>query len=89
MKTGTDTYIQWKQEHYDQDVVKSYNSYICDTLARINTQKNNIPPFPTESLLRIPPTLQQFSYPSLSLGIFDKVNPPPFKKGGEGWTMSR
>ena len=23
MKTGTDTYIQWKYEHYDQDVIES------------------------------------------------------------------
>ena len=27
MKTGTDTYIQWKKEDYDQDVIKSYSSY--------------------------------------------------------------
>ena len=32
MKTGTDTYIQWKQD--DQDVVKSCNSYICHTSAK-------------------------------------------------------
>ena len=37
MKTGTGTYIKWQQEHYDQNVTKSYSNYIYHTLARKNT----------------------------------------------------
>ena len=51
---------------YDQDVIKSYSSYICHTPARKNVQTNNIPPFTQNSpLLMIPSTLQQFFYPPL------------------------
>ena len=32
-----------EQEHYEQDVIKSYN--ICHTPARKNTQTNSILPF--------------------------------------------
>ena len=46
MKTGANTYI-----HYDQDVSKSYSSYLCHTLARKNTHSNSIPPFSIESPL--------------------------------------
>ena len=63
MKAGTDTYIQWKQEYYDEDVIKSYSSYICHTPARKNVQTNSIPPLTQNSpLLMIPSTLQQFFY---------------------------
>ena len=84
MKTGIDTYIQWKQEHYGQDLIKSYSSYICHTLARKNTQTNSIPSFPTESpLLRIPLPFRNSSIPPF-LEIFGKVNLPPLKRGW-GW----
>ena len=81
MKTGTDTYIQWKQEHYDQDVIKSYSSYICHT-----PQLEQIPKLTASPLsYTIPPTLLQFCHPSF-LGIFGKINPPPlphpFKNAG-------
>ena len=79
MKTETDTYIQQKQEHYDQDIIKSYSSYISHTPARTNTQTNSIPLSYT-----IPPILPQFCHPPF-LGIFGKVNPPlpyPFKNAG-------
>ena len=75
MEIVTDTYIQWKEEHYDQDLIKSW--YICHTPARKNTQTNSILPFPTES----PPFLgshlpfKKFSIAPF-LGIFGKVNPP-------------
>ena len=45
MKIGTDTYIKWKQEHYDHNVIKSYSINICHTLARKNTQTNSISSF--------------------------------------------
>ena len=87
MKTGTDTYIQWKQEHFGQDVIRSYSSYICHNPARKNTQTNSILPFPTESLsFQDPLSISNFSIPPF-LGIFGKVN-PPLKKGG-GRTMFR
>ena len=76
MKTGTDTYIQWKQEHCDQDVIKSYSSYICHTQPRKNTHTNSISPF-----LQNPPFLG-FPLPFINssmapfLGIFGKVNLP-------------
>ena len=77
MKTGTDTYIQWKQKHYDQDVIRSYSSYICHTLARKNTQTNNISPFPAESpLVRIPPYPSVNFPPPSTLWGFGKVNAP-------------
>ena len=78
MKTETDTYIQWKQEHYDQDVIKSYSSYICHTPAIENNQTNSIPPFPTESL----PALQQFFHSPSFLGFLVSSIPPPLLKGG-------
>ena len=78
MKTGTDTYIQRKQEHYDQDVIKSYNSYICHAPARKNTQTNTIPHFPTESQpsLDVPYPSANFPSPSF-LRFFGKVTPSP------------
>ena len=86
MKTGVDTNIQWKQEHYGQDVIKSYSSYICHTLARQNTQPNSILSFPTESpLLRIPLPFSNSSIPPPPfLEIFGKINHPPLKRGW-GW----
>ena len=61
---------------YDQDVIKSYSSYICHTPARKNTQTYNIAPFPKESLLFTTPlTFSRFSIPPF-LGIFGNVNPP-------------
>ena len=74
MKTETDTYIQWKQEHYDQDVIKSYVGYICHNPAR------KIPRLTASPHLRILPTSSNFSI-SLFLGIFGNVSPPPLKKG--------
>ena len=68
MKTGTDTYIQWKQERYDQDVIKSYSSCICLTPARKNTQTNSISHF-----------LQNCS--SFSLPPFLGLCPPPTRLG--------
>ena len=51
MKTGTDTYIQWK-EHYDQDVIKSGTVV---TFATPQLEKTpgltGSPPFPTGSPL--------------------------------------
>ena len=73
METVTDTYIQWKWEHYDQDVIKS--QYICHTPARKNTQTNSIPSFPTKS----PLPFKTFPIPPF-LGIFGKVNPTLLKK---------
>ena len=76
MKIGTDTYIQGKQEHCDQDVIKSCSSYICLTPARKNIQTNSIPPFlQNPPLLRMPPTIQQFFHPPF-LEVFGKFNPP-------------
>ena len=75
MKTGTDTYIQWKQEHYHQDVIKSYSSYICHNPAR-KTTRLTASSFPTES----PYPLAIF--PSHFLMIFGKVTPLPLKKRG-------
>ena len=75
MKTGSDTYNQCKQEHYDQDVMKSYSGYICHTPARkiprltASPLSYRIPP-----LLMIRPTVQQFSHPPFP-GIFGKVSP--------------
>ena len=68
MKTRTDTYIQWKKEHYDQNVIKSYSSYICHTPASKNTQANSIPPF----LQDPPPFLpfSNFSIPPISLDFW-------------------
>ena len=36
METGTDNYTRWKQEHYDEDVINSYSSYICHTPATLH-----------------------------------------------------
>ena len=76
MKTGTDTYIQWKWEHYDQYVIKSYSSYIYHTPARLTAS-----PLPFSNFY-IPPFL----------GIFGKVNPPFKKGwgvgGGVGWVRT-
>ena len=51
MKTGTDTYIQWKKEHYDQFVIKTGRVV---TLAITQLEKiprlTVSPSFPTESL---------------------------------------
>ena len=86
MKTGTDTYIQWKQEHYDQDVIKSYSSYIYHTPAR---KKILILTASPPLSYRIPLFLGLL-YPSAIfppppfLGIFSKVN-PPFKKRGSNY----
>ena len=33
METETDNYIRWKQEYFDQDVIKRYSSYTCHTPA--------------------------------------------------------
>ena len=86
MKTGIDTYIQWKQEHYDQDVIKSYSSYICDIPAGKNTQTNSLNPLshripPSQD--PPPPTLQQFFHPPF-LGFFDKI-----KKGGSNYVEAK
>ena len=47
MKTGTDTYIPWKQEYSDQDVIKSRSNNICPTPAEYPLLFSNfsIPPF--------------------------------------------
>ena len=81
----TDTYIHWKQEYYDQDVIKSYCSYICDILARKNTL-TAYPPFLQNPLSRSQdPPYPSVIFPSPFLGIFGKVNPLFFKKKkGEG-----
>ena len=64
MKTETDAYIQWKQEHYDQDVIKIYSSYTCHTPEKYpEYPPPPHPPFATESPLpfgnfSIPPFLE-------------------------------
>ena len=73
MKTGTDTYIQWKQEHYDQDAIKSYCSQTCHLLAR------KIPRLTSSPL--------SYRIPSF-LGIFVKVNPPFREEGFDLWMVS-
>ena len=85
MKTGTDTYVLWKQEHYHKDVMKSYSSYICHTPARKNTQTNSIPPFPTEfsPFLASPYPSVIFPFPPF-LGFLVNAIPPFKEEGGEG-----
>ena len=61
MKTGTDSYIQWKLEHYDQDVIKRYSRYICLTQAR-KIPRLTADPFPTEP--PPPPPFLGSPYPS-------------------------
>ena len=59
MKIGTDTYIQGKQEHCDQDVIKSYSSFQLKKIPRLTAS-----PFPTEfPLLRMPLPFSNFSIP--------------------------
>ena len=54
MKTGSDTYIQWNMEYYDQDVIKSYSSYICHTLLEKIPRLTASPlPFRNFSILQI------------------------------------
>ena len=67
MKTGTDIQIQWKQEEYDQNLIKSDSSYICYTPARKTLRRTTYPPFLDDSpLLRIPLTLKRLFHPSIS-----------------------
>ena len=73
MKRGADTYIQWKQEHYDQDVIKLQLLHLLHPSQK-NTQTNSIPPFLQNPPSQDPPTLQQFFH-SPFLWIFGKVNP--------------
>ena len=82
MKTGTDTYIQWKQNHYDQDAIKSYGRNIWHIPARKIPRLTAISPFLRNTLRRISPTLQQFFHP-LFLRIFGKVNTLLQKGGGD------
>ena len=80
MKTGNDTYIQWKQELYDQDVIKSY-SYICHTPTRKIPRLITSPTFlQNPPLLGIPLLFSNFSI-FLFLGIFGKVIPPQKGRG--------
>ena len=59
MKTWNDTYIQGKQEHCDQDVIKSYSSFQLKKIPRLTAS-----PFPTEfPLLRMPLPFSNFSIP--------------------------
>ena len=88
MKTGTESYIHWKQKHYYQDVIKS--QYICHTQARKNTQNNSILPFLQNfPLLQIPlPLPFNFSIPLPFLGIFGQANPPFKQKGASNYEKS-
>ena len=86
METVSDTYIQWKQEHYDQDVIKS--QYICHTPARKNTQTNSIPPFPTESpFLRISPCLSKILPCPSFLGFLVRSISPFKQEGGSNYVV--
>ena len=70
------------QRVYNQDVIKSYSSYICHTPARKNSQTNSIPPFLQNSpFLGSPLPFSNFSIPSF-LGFLVR-SIPPFKMQGE------
>ena len=83
MKTETDTYIQWKLDHYDQDLMKSY--YICYTPARKNTQTNSIPPsLQNPPFLGSPLPFSNFSIPPPFFGFLVRSIHPslPLKRQG-------
>ena len=76
MKIGTDTYIQGKQEHCDQDVIKSCSSYICLTPARKNIQTNSIPPFlQNPPFLGCPLPFSNFSIPLFFRFLVSSIPP--------------
>ena len=76
MKTWNDTYIQGKQEHCDQDVIKSCSSYICLTPARKNIQTNSIPPFlQNPPFLGCPLPFSNFSIPLFFRFLVSSIPP--------------
>ena len=76
MKTWNDTYIQGKQEHCDQDVIKSCSSYICLTPARKNIQTNSIPPFlQNPPFLGCPLPFSNFSIPLFLRFLVSSIPP--------------
>ena len=71
MKTWNDTYIQGKQEHCDQDVIKSYSSFQLKKIPRLTAS-----PFPTEfPLLRMPLPFSNFSIPLFFRFLVSSIPP--------------
>ena len=60
-----------KKEHYDQDVIKSYSSYICHTPARKDTQANGILLFPKAS----PLPFSKFPIPPFLVSLVRSIHP--------------